>query len=247
MVKKNPKNNIDFERWNQENLVKRFKEDFIKFIPKSKQKKNIVEYAENIDWGIIINLCNKEIKNLVDVFEIPESFPTEIWLTTTFEIEMLKLLKDHLFYKMLFHLNKIDDKYDDIQRKRIYKRIIKQAVSDVQNIVELFKIQTKFSNLKWIKDSKSLQAEKDELKEFAEKGKKFPPGKKNRKKEVEQFKIIAQKHSQSIKEGPKLTPRSIAFHIARTELDFFQPDEQRNFYNRYLAWRIKQKNNTLLT
>ena len=39
MVKKKPKDKNDFERWNQENLVKRFKEDFIKFKTKKRSNK----------------------------------------------------------------------------------------------------------------------------------------------------------------------------------------------------------------
>ena len=175
------------------------------------------------------------------MFEIPESFPTEIWLTTAFEIEMLKLLKDHLFYKMLFHLNKIDDKYDEIQRKRIYKRIIKQAVSDVHNIVELFKIQTKFSNLKWIKDSKSLQVEKDELKEFAEKGEKFSRGKRYRKFEIESFKEVKQRYDYNKKRGLKASFREIAMNTARIKLGLIHEREQRNFSERARNWYKKNK------
>ncbi len=81
------------------------------------------------------------------------------------------------------------------------------------------------------------------MKELAEKGKKFSPGKKNKQKEIDKFKMVEQKHSQSIKDGIELKYRPIAFYIARTELDLFQVEEQQNFYDRFLEWRKKNKKN----
>jgi len=242
MNKKGLKNNKEYNKWNQPNLVNQFKKEFVAFVKPSKKGKDIIKNIDLIGWERIIEISNIEIESLVSSFEIPVAFYKENWLITFYEIELLKLIKNHLFYKLLVEMERLEEKRN-VQKTKVLKKITKQAETDIKEIAELFKIQTKFSSLKWINNPEILQLNIDELKELAEKGKKFSPGKKNKKKEIEKFKMIEQRHSQSIKDGIELKYRSIAFHIARTELDFFQDGEQQNFYDRFLEWRKKNKKN----
>ena len=133
------------------------------FCKLSKRTNNYTNDVEFIGWDKIVETCNIEIEDLVQSFEIPSAFATEIWWVTFYEIEILKLIKNYLFPKILIKLEKMEGKKID-QRKAAFNKITKQSILDIKEIVELFKIQLKFSSLKWIKDLDTKQYMLDTLK-----------------------------------------------------------------------------------
>lgn len=85
-----------------------------------------------------------------------------------------------------------------------------------------------------------MKTKMKELEKYADWGKKFY-GKQNKKVEIECFNKIEQKYIQSKEDGLKHSYRTIAFYIARTELDMHQEIEQELFYKRFLKYRKKSK------
>ena len=187
MIKKDLKIDTEFNEWNQPNLVAQFKKEFRAFIKASKKGKEFINNIDIIGWERIIELCNIEIQNLVISFEIPTTFYRERWLTTFYEIELLKLIKNHLFYKLLVEMERLEEK-QNIQRTKAFNKITNQAEPDNKEIVELFKIQTKFSSLKWINNPEILQLNIDELKKKYSKPYSKKPHKTNEKFYRERYK-----------------------------------------------------------
>lgn len=233
MNKKGLKINTEYNKWNQPNLVIQIKKEFLAFVKSSKKDKDFINNIDFIGWDRIIEICNIEIESLVQAFEIPSAFATEIWYTTFYEIEILKLIKNYLFPKILLEMEKIEGKHIN-QRKKIINKITKQAELDIKDIVELFKIQLKFSSLKWIKDSDTKQSTIDVLKKKYSKS----YGKKYHKDNIEHYRKIYKKNDEYIERDGEGNYRKAARNVIKFSDSTFE-----NIYKSFN--KFKNKNNIL--
>lgn len=241
MNKKGLKINTESNKWNQPNLVKRIKEDFVKFIPYSNQRKEMIKNAEQIDWGWIVQFCTTEIDDIMKKLEIPENEDLSGWFSSFIELMILEFMNKRLYSLFVLDLNKLREGDTKARNEKIIHNMLKGAESEVKTNGELIKILLDIGGLKWIKDSDTMPIEIEKLKKYAEIGKKFSQGKQSRSYEIPSFKNIKRKYNQSKKEGIKLSYKSIAFYIARTEQNLFQDREQQNFYGRFLWWLKNNK------
>jgi len=231
MNKKDLKINAEFNKWNRINLVTQFKKEFRAFAKSYKTDKEFISNVDFNGWERIVEICNIEIENLLSSFEIPSTFYKENWLITFYEIELLKLIKNYLFPKILLEMKRIEEKHSN-QRKKLSNKITKQAESDIKEITELFKIQTKFSDLKWIKESSEKDSEIYKSKRALIDG----LGKNVKEDRLNLYRLILQKNDEYIREGKKSDFREVTYNvIKKTKYDFD------NFYKAFNKFKKTHK------
>jgi len=164
MIKKDLKINTESDNWNRPYLIKELEEGFEKFLQDSNQSKEMIKRAEQIDWGRLLDLFILEITVLVKKMEIPKSANSFIIdVEDIFEFGVLEYLKPQLYYVCYFFLKSIKKKDDNNRKKRIIGRMLRRAETNIKESLELLKLQSDISNLKWIKDSDTLQVKFNEV------------------------------------------------------------------------------------
>lgn len=225
-----------------EPLTKDIKKRFRWFVRLKENKNVLLKNAEKVNWNTLGKFCLNQIDDLIKTTEIPENMDDDDfkWYKRVYSYNIVGLLEYEIFNTMFHYLNKIDKTNTESQKIRIIRQATKDSKSLIKYTIEILKYQVEISAIKWIKDSQVRKIEMKKLEKYADLGKVFY-GKKNRKDEMELFNKIEQKYIQAKKDGLRHSYREIAFYIARTELNLIHEKEHKNFYNRFLEFRKKNK------
>lgn len=228
MIKNSSKINPESNNWNRPYLIKKLEEDFVKFIPYSNQKKEMIKNAEKIDWSRIVHLFELEINDLVKELEIPESKGLAGWFSSFIEFAILKFLNHQLYYVFFFHLSKVKKADKNSRKEKIINSLMRQTKSDIKNTMGLFKLQLEISNLKWM-DSETMQSKIIELQK--KHSKRF--GQKYTEEKLKLYGKILKENDEFIKKGGDGNYREATRMVAKKY--------SQNFKNLYKSF-IKFKN-----
>ena len=228
-------------RYNLEFISDSWKNDFIAAIPRTKRKKEIINYTNQVDWRRISELVMSEIKALMKKIGIPKKEDPLRFHSSILEGYILTTIKNRLHYVFLYHLVTINRGDSKSEKKNKIEKLLKSSRLAAIDIISNYKTILSSGRIKDIKDSKTLKNEMKNLKQLAQKGELFSHGKQQTPEEIPYFEAVEKEFNELRGTRLEKKRRSIAINVAKFDLGYEHKREQINFYNRYRTWQKLQK------
>ena len=222
------------DSWSYPSLADSWREDFVKLIPHSKRRKELIKYVKLIDWERIGHLLSLEAKAVMKKIGVPESYDSLKLNSSIVEAIILANIKERLHY-LLFHYLSSINKTDTIQVKnRKLKGLLDRVEFEIIRNRSVFNMILDVGSLKWIKDSDTKQSILDALK------KKFSKsyGKKYNDDNLKYYREIYTKNDEYIERDGEGNYRRAARNVIKTSDSSFE-----NIYKSFN--NFKNKNNIL--
>ena len=201
MIKNQIKTSKKSDSWGYPSLAESWREDFVKLIPRSKRRKELIKYVDLVDWERIGHLVLAEIKAIMIKIDIPERKDALKLNSSIVEAIILANIKKRLHYLFLHCLSGINKNDTKPVKNRKIKSMLSGAEYDVKYSRSIFNTVLSAGSLKWIKDSSTKQfIIKNLKKEYSEKIPKLP-GKKYHPDNLKAYKKILRENDKFILRG----------------------------------------------
>ena len=228
----------EFERIRNLPIDERLEYEFTEYLKSFNQSNEIIEFAKKINWKQIIKIYEEEFNYLWEKFTIPQNIDGLKGIGDSFCLILLKGISHNLFHHLFLRL-KGQSNLTDI--KTLNENIIWNLDFIIREYLAPYYFQLGLTNLNEYDNEKFTIIKIKELKDHAERGKKFMRGKRNRPNEKEYRQKVISKYLEEKKN--KLNPsfRKIAINVARIDLELIHEKEQISFYKRCIAQFNKTK------
>lgn len=214
------------------------KEQFIKYLKEYEIKDSVINLSLKINWKTLIQIFDQEYSLLWNSFIVPKNLEISNKHKLNFRFAILNSIKEKLFHSLYILLIKLNS--ENLSSELLENKIEKFQSIFIKDMVSVFVYQYNLTSLAYNNDSNILIPKIKELHKKAEQGTKFL-GKKNRGYEIPVFKLIIEEYNSENNKDLKLSLRSIAFRLARTNLDYLHTKEQESFYKRFNTYKNKKK------
>ncbi len=163
MIKNQSKTNKESDSWSYPSLAESWREDFVKLIPRSKRRRELIEYVDLVDWERIGHLLSSEAKAIMKKIGIPEIGDPLKLNSSIVEGIILANIKERLHYLFLHYLSSINKTDTKLVKNKKIKRILGRVEFEIIRNRSVFNTILDVGSLKWIKDSDTLQKKFDEV------------------------------------------------------------------------------------